>query len=250
VASEPGKGSTFRVEVPLATVREDEIVEKARKHVTGYRGKRRRVLVVDDNAANASLLVSTLEPLGFEIDTAGNGREAVELATGKRPDLVLLDLVMPEMNGLETLEKMRQCPDLAETRIIGVSASVTKSGLRDEFMAACDDFVAKPIQIDTLLDKIDAGLGIVWETALPDIPALHAPARESEEFDLPPPEDMHELHELALRGDMRKIRAWATVLEERDSRFDRFAGTLRELAAGFKAKAILALIEDSKGTGS
>jgi hypothetical protein len=73
-----------------------------------------------------------------------------------------------------------------------------------------------------------------------------APSREREELTMPPPEEMLCLHELALRGDMRRIREWATALEERDSRFGRFADTLRDLAAGCRAQAILALIEDSK----
>lgn len=113
-------------------------------------------------------------------------------------------------------------------------------------MAVYDDFAAKPVQIEALLDNIEAQLGIVWETAQPDMPVSEPHEREHEELTLPPPGEMRELHELALRGDMRKIRAWASALDERDSRFSRFAGTLRKLAAGFKAKAILALIEGSK----
>jgi CheY-like chemotaxis protein len=156
---------------------------------------------------------------------------------------------MPEMDGLEAAKEMRRHGELDGSRIIGVSASVTESGHRDEFMAACDDFVGKPIQVDALLDKIEAQLGIVWETARPDmpvVPVVPVPSQEREELILPPPGEMLCLHELALRGDMRKIRAWATALEERDSRYGRFAGKLRELAGGFKAKAILALIEEHK----
>jgi CheY-like chemotaxis protein/anti-sigma regulatory factor (Ser/Thr protein kinase) len=249
VESEPGKGSTFRLEVPLATVEEAGLEEKARRSVTGYRGGRKRILVVDDNVTNASMLVSMLEPLGFPVATAGNGREAVRLALEQRPDLVLLDLVMPEMDGLEAAKEMRRHRELAESRIIGVSATVSESSRRDEFVAACDDFLAKPIQIDALLDKIGAQLGISWETAQPEVPVApvaKALERKHEDVDLPPPEEMLELHELAMRGDMRKIQAWATALEERDSRFATFAGALRELAGGYKANDILALLEDRR----
>jgi DNA-binding response OmpR family regulator len=141
---------------------------------------------------------------------------------------------------------------LAESRIIGVSATVSESSRRDEFVAACDDFLAKPIQIDALLDKIGAQLGISWESALPEVPEVPVPVaeareRERAEVELPPPEELLELQELALRGDMRKIQEWATALEERDSRFKRFAGTLRELAIGYKANDIRALLADRKG---
>lgn len=246
VESEPDKGSVFRVEVPLAAVSGDELVEKAHQSVSGYTGQQKKVLVVDDNIPSASMLVSMLEPLGFEVATADNGRDAVKLALEQRPDLVLLDLVMPEMDGLAAAKEMRKCCELAGTRIIGVSATVTESAHRDEFVAVCDDFMGKPIQVDALLDKIELQLGIVWERMLPDTMVVEPHETEHEELALPPPEQMRELHELALRGDMRKIRAWATALEERDSRFSRFAGTLRELAGGFRAQAILALIEDSK----
>jgi len=249
VESEPGMGSTFRLEVPLATVEEEELAEKSRKSVTGYRGERKRILVVDDNITNASMLVSMLEPLGFPVATAGNGPEGVRLALEQRPDLVLLDLVMPEMDGLEAAREMRRHRELAESRIIGISASVTESSRRDEFVAACDDFLAKPIQIDTLLDKIETQLRISWETAPPEAPVAPVETREPEreEVELPPPEELLELRELALRGDMRKIEAWATALEERDGRYERFAGTLRELAGGYKANEIRALLKDRKG---
>jgi CheY-like chemotaxis protein len=248
VESAPGKGSTFRVELPLQTAPEGGIaVEKARETITGYRGERKRVLVVDDNITNASMLVSTLEPLGFQVATAGNGREAVDLAIEQRPDLVLLDLVMPEMDGLEAAKEMRVHRELDGSRILGVSATVTEGARRDEFMAVCDDFLAKPIDIDSLLEKIEAQLRIVWERALPGLAVAEAQAEEGEELVLPPPEEMIELYELAMRGDMRKILEWATALEERDNRFSRFAGRLRELAGGFKADAILALIEHNMG---
>jgi signal transduction histidine kinase/DNA-binding response OmpR family regulator len=245
--SELGRGSTFWVEVPLPTASAGEIaVETARVTVTGYRGERKSILLAEDNITNASMLVSMLEPLGFEIITAGNGQVAVNLAIEQRPDLVLLDLLMPVMDGFEAVKEMRRRRELDETRIIGISASATKSMLRDEFIAACDDFAAKPIQLDTLLEKIGSQLRIVWETALPLEPVAVL-ASERETFALPPLQQMNELHELAMRGDMREIQAWASALEKRDNRFSRFADKLRELAKGYKANAILALIEHHLG---
>jgi len=99
--SEVNRGSTFRMELPLATVSDPEhALEKTDVSVTGYRGERKRILVVDDNASNTSMLVSLLEPLGFRIDTALNGAEALSVVLQQKPDLVLLDMVMPVMDGL------------------------------------------------------------------------------------------------------------------------------------------------------
>ncbi len=96
--------------------------------VTGYRGERKRILVVDDNVGNTSMLVSLLEPLGFRIDTASNGEEALSMARERQPDLVLMDLVMPVMDGLEAARLLRANPQFDRTGIIGASASVTDSG--------------------------------------------------------------------------------------------------------------------------
>ena len=208
-----------------------------------------RILVVDDNIGNTSMLISLLEPLGFELDTAQNGREAVRLAEERRPDLVLLDLVMPEMDGQEAATLIRQNRQLGDTRIIGASATVTESTHKEAFAAACDDFVEKPIRIDSLLEKIGTQLRIEWETK-PETsaPASGAGSGMSEElFVIPPPAEMEELFELAMRGDMSKIEAWANTLEESNSSYRGFACRLRELAGGFKTKAILALVEDTMG---
>ena len=238
VESEPGKGSTFRVELPLPAVSGAEISrDVAGPAVTGYKGKRKRILVADDNITNASMLVAVLEPLGFDLVTAENGREAVRQARELPPDLVLLDLVMPDMDGLETAREMRRLHELDGTRIVGTSATVSDSARRDAFAAVCDDFMAKPIGLELLREKIGKHLGLVWETALPGIPAAAAPV------EAPAPEELAELYELALMGDMQRIRIWAAELEERDHKYSSFAAKLRDLAGNFKAKAIVTLVE-------
>ena len=131
--------------------------------MTGYRGERKRILVVDDTVGNTSMLVSLLEPLGFKVDTAFNGEDALNAARERQPDLVLMDLVMPVMDGLEAARLMRADPRFDRTAIIGASASVTDSGNKNEFIRVCDDFVVKPIRIDLLLEKIGSRMEIEWE---------------------------------------------------------------------------------------
>jgi signal transduction histidine kinase/DNA-binding NarL/FixJ family response regulator len=248
-----GAGSTFWIEVALPSLMDSEIaLEKTEYHVIGYRGERKRILVVDDIVGNTAMLVSLLEPLGFELDTAQNGREALLRAAEQRPDLVLLDLVMPEMDGLEVASLWRQNRDLAATRIIGASATVTDSTRKEEFVAVCDDFVTKPIRIDLLLDTIGRQLRIEWETAT-TATAGEAKGLKSgkceEPLVVPPSEEMEGLYELALMGDMLKIEAWVSELEAKNGNYRCFADRLRELAGGFKTKAILALVEQCRGDG-
>jgi len=251
VESIPGKGSTFRIEVELPALVDDEVaLEKTDCHVTGYSGQRKRILVVDDNVSNTSMLISLLEPLGFDLNTAQNGREALQRAEQQHPDLVLLDLVMPEMNGLEAARLMRENPELAGIRIIGASATVTDVAYKESFVAICDDFVTKPIRVDLLLEKIGRLLGIEWNSALPEnvvVQSVRTVTNREEVLVAPPTAEIEELHELALMGDMQKIEKWAAELEARDHAYGCFTGKLLELAAGFKTKAILALVEQYRG---
>jgi signal transduction histidine kinase/DNA-binding NarL/FixJ family response regulator len=248
-----GSGSTFWLEVTLPALVDDEIaLENTDIHVIGYAGERRRILVVDDNVGNTSMLVSLLEPLGFTLDTAQNGREALQLAAEHRPDLVLMDLVMPEMNGLEAATLMRENLATAKTKIIGASATATDNAFKEAFVEACDDFVVKPIRIDLLLEKVGVLLGIEWKTAQSEperVTRNRAGANSDEPMAVPAAPELAELYNLAMMGDMLKIEAWATELEDRDADYHCFADKLRELAGGFKAKSLLALVEQYQGDG-
>ena len=245
VESEFGKGSTFCFEVALPSLVGSELAPlKAEHAISGYPGPRKRILVVDDVAGNSSLLVSLLEPLGFKVDTAPDGRGALLLMGRQRPDLVLLDLLLPEMDGLQTALSIRQDPELAGTGIIGASATVTDSTQLEEFMAVCDDFIEKPIRLDFLLQVIGARLGIAWETAEAETPAVQRDDAGAEEtLVVPPPEELEELFKLAMLGDMLKIESWAVELAKNNCIYGGFSKRLRELSLAFKAKAIVALVE-------
>jgi len=254
VESEPGKGSTFWLEVPLPSLVAEEIsFEKTESHIVGYRGGLKRILVADDTVGNTALLVSLLEPLGFELYTAQNGQEALLLVSEHRPDLVVLDLVMPEMDGLEFAGRLRKNSDFSAIKIIGASATVTDGTHKDAFIAACDDFVTKPIRIDLLLEKIAQLLGIEWKAEVSAVlqdEREHTSRREEEPFVVPPAAELEELYGLAMMGDMLEIEAWATALEAQNGAYRCFAERLRELAKAFKTKAILALVEQCRGAGA
>jgi signal transduction histidine kinase/CheY-like chemotaxis protein len=248
VESEPGVGSTFRVELPLQAVSGSELCgEVAPSIITGYQGPRKRILVADDNAANTSMLCALLEPIGFEVLTAHNGREALRLALQHRPELVILDLVMPEMDGLEAIREMKRHPELEATILIGASAMASGSPQKDDFIAACHEFLVKPISHELLLDKIRARLGLVWEMASTSAaPAAGEPATIEPLGELvpaPPAEELAELHELAVMGNMQKIQAWAERLEAREPAYAAFAAKLRDLAGRYKAKSLVELVE-------
>lgn len=249
VESVPGKGSIFHLELTLPLVADPErALENGEVSVTGYRGERKRILVVDDNVGNTSMLVSLFEPLGFTVDTALNGEEALKVAHEQQPDLVLMDLVMPVMDGLEAIRLLRADPEFDRVGIIGASASITSSGQKGDFIRICDDFVIKPIRIDVLLEKIGNQLKIEWVTEEIAVPPKAAYANaNNEEMITPPPAEMDDLLDLAMSGDMQGVEQWADEIATRDARYRAFADRLKDLAGGFKTKAVLALVKRCRG---
>jgi signal transduction histidine kinase/CheY-like chemotaxis protein len=249
VKSEIGSGSIFSMTLALPPVADPErALEKTEFSVTGYHGERKRILVVDDNIGNTSMLVSLLEPLGFKVDTALNGEEALSMAYERQPDMVLMDLVMPVMNGLEAARLLRADTRFNRTGIIGASASVTDSDHKNEFIATCDDFVVKPIRIDVLLDKIGRRMELQWDTEEIIVPARETfTERDYDGMPTPPQSELDELLNLAMMGDMQGVEEWATKLEARDARYHIFAGRLKELAGSFRTKAVLALVNRCRG---
>lgn len=248
VESEVGLGSVFRVTLPLPQVAEqDASAPKQRQEITGYEGERKRILIVDDNINNASMLISLLEPLGFAIAIAGNGTEALQQMNEQKPDLVIMDLVMPEMDGTECVADIRKKVELSDIKIIGASATVTASETKEQFAALCDAFLPKPIPLEPLLARISDLLGINWIMGVPR-PATHAaaapPDRDAAPLQAPPPEKLQQLHEPALMGDVRGIQAWAAQLAETAPQYERFANRLRELAGAYRTKEILALLNE------
>ncbi|GAM09084.1 autoinducer 2 sensor kinase/phosphatase LuxQ [Geobacter sp. OR-1] len=245
-----GSGSTFWIEVPLPQVLEMDIAPEKQQSVIGYQGERKSIMVVDDNMNNTSMLVSLLDPLGFNVSTAENGRTALQLAADHCPNLMILDLVMPEMDGFETALELRKRQELSGVKIIGASATVTDSGFKEEFMTLCDAFVTKPIRINLLLERIKELLAISWIMTTDELHSSVAAAESYEHLsltDIPPLDRLKEVHELALRGDIRKIQTWSVQLEQDQPNYRPFAGKLRELASTYRTKAILALLEEYMG---
>ena len=163
VESEPGKGSRFFFEANFTEVEgKAEMTSQDERLPVGFEGEPKRVLVVDDTAENRSVLLDLLQPIGFEIEEAENGEEALVLAANNRPDLILMDLVMPELDGFEATKQIRQSSTLQDIVVIGLSASVFEEDRDQSIDAGCDDFVAKPLQASELLDKIGEHLKLDW----------------------------------------------------------------------------------------
>jgi PAS domain S-box-containing protein len=165
VASEPGRGAAFSFELELQVVRTALGGPAAPQRITGYEGPRRRILIVDDMPANRLVLWDMLRPLGFQIEEAADGKQAMEHALALPPDLVMMDLEMPVMGGTQAMALMRAAAALRGVRIIAVSATANADAVRVGPGLEADAFLAKPLDRERLLREIAVQLGLRWTTA-------------------------------------------------------------------------------------
>ena len=108
------------------------------------------ILVVEDFADNRFMMRRLLEMSGYQVLEAVDGRQAVELAESKRPDLILMDLSLPQLDGLDATRRIRELDGLAKIPIIAVSAHDTNDFHADALAAGCNEYVTKPIDFDEL----------------------------------------------------------------------------------------------------
>ncbi|SON54180.1 Aerobic respiration control sensor protein ArcB [Hartmannibacter diazotrophicus] len=256
VTSTPGKGSRFTVRLMLSAVDAPDALPPPREAITGYIGERRMIMVVDDDAAHRELMTEILKPLGFAVLTARSGEECLAIGPAIRPDLFLLDIAMPGMNGWALARALRRGGH-DRTKIIMMSANLGDGQLgpasetteADDDVALHDDVLPKPFDLDTLLEKIRSHLKLDWEGT-----RLARP----EEIDAPPAEgelanghrgqqflheaDRQELIRLGGIGYVRGIEARLDRLEE-DAALKPLIEELRGHVRNFDFGRYLAVLE-------
>jgi two-component system alkaline phosphatase synthesis response regulator PhoP len=115
-----------------------------------------KILLVDDDQDILEFLGYNLKKEGFDVNTASNGKEAIEIAKKVKPDLIILDVMMPEMDGMETCHQMRNMPTLKDTLIIFLTARGEDYSQIAGFDAGADDYITKPIKPRVLISKVRA----------------------------------------------------------------------------------------------
>jgi len=164
LASEPGRGSVFSFTVPLPLL-ETEARAESSAEIIGYAGRRRRLLVIDDVTTNRQLLADLLTPLGFLVDQAATGLDGVRAAEENPPDLVFLDLRLPDIHGVEVAQRLRAAPRTQSAAILAMSASVLSFTRDDAFRAGCDGFLPKPYREEDLFKALASALNLTWTHA-------------------------------------------------------------------------------------
>ncbi|MDX2304039.1 MAG: response regulator transcription factor [Microscillaceae bacterium] len=115
-----------------------------------------KVLVVDDEPDITEILHYNLERSGYDVKTASNGKEAIQIAKYFLPHLILMDIMMPQMDGVETSRLLREIPELSETYIIFLTARVEEYSEVAAFDVGADDYIIKPIKPRALISRIGA----------------------------------------------------------------------------------------------
>jgi signal transduction histidine kinase len=136
--SAPAQGTTFTVQLPLRP----------------GPSKRNRVLVVEDNPSNLDLARMVLEGNGFAVDTASNGQEGLEKARHLRPDLILMDMQLPGVDGLAVTRQLKADPATADIKVVALTANALKGSEEQALAAGCSGYIAKPIELKKFMLQV------------------------------------------------------------------------------------------------
>ncbi len=161
VSSTVGTGSTFRVKLLLSEVFNPRTISTHEDLVCGYGGARKTIMVVDDDENQRNLIHEILEPLGFAVIAARSGPECLSILESARPDLVLLDVAMPDMDGWTVGRKIRESRT-DRLPIVMLSAFAPDPGLKSEADPVQDHYLIKPVDLRQLLGSIHTLLDIEW----------------------------------------------------------------------------------------
>jgi CheY-like chemotaxis protein len=212
----------------------------------GYAGTRRTVLIVDDHAENRMVVHELLVSLGFLVLEAADGVEAVDLAVTSIPDLVIMDLVMPHLNGFEAVAKMKENPVLVKTKMIAFSANVFEPNQKRSLDEGFDDFVSKPIDVAALLCSVGRLLNLEWKYAGHAAPVSVAQMDDFQESagQLPPNTELETLKDFAMKGDIQGILDLLGQIELDYPESIAFVKQMRKWAGEFDMRTIRAYLSE------
>ena len=267
--SAAGSGSIFTLSILVQPLQAGEVqITLLRSHVIGLAPGQPtyRLLVVDDKEVNRKLLVRLLAPLGFEIEQASNGLEALEIWETWAPHLIWMDMRMPVMDGYEATRRIKSTLKGQATVIVALTASALEEDRKMILSEGCDDYIRKPFHDQELFDTLTRRLGVRFLTADPEgasseagelveegfaagqpsaagQPTAAGIGRQSEDLlsrmGKIPAEQIEALRQAALLGSLDEIMAAISQIRQQDAIL---ADVLLALAEDFKHEKILALI--------
>ena len=251
VVSEEGKGSTFTIDLPLEEA-EGESFETLNKEealrfgeVKLAPGQEVMVLVVDDRDTNRDILDKMLTEAGFGVRMADDGDTGLESLREEKPDIVLLDVRMPRMNGIETVKEIRKDLALEDLTVIAVTASVFPEFKEKALEEGFDDFLGKPFRTEELMEKLKEHLGVEYVSA--EVESAEAEEGGGDLGEVPP--EMLEKLKAALKiKNLAAINGIVKELKENPEAAG-FGEAASKCARGFDFAGLEKLIKDAAPEG-
>ena len=201
-----------------------------------------KILVVDDKMVNRQLLRKFLEPLGFVIEEASNGREAIDLWATWLPHLILMDMRMPIMDGYEATTHIKSTLQGQATAIVALTASVLEEEKAVILSAGCDDFIRKPFREQTIFDALERHLGVSYLYAETEIiSTANAPLNSLtlEDLHCMPESWLNDLYNAALEADSTLV---LELIDRIPASENALAQSLTKLNRQFQFEQIMELI--------
>ena len=248
VSGEVGTGSVFQFDLVTRELFDQVSPQPIQRQVTSLKGseRERRILVADDNEVNREILVRLLESVGFLVREAADGREACSVFESWHPDLVLMDLVMPVMDGFEAIQIIRSRPAGAEIPLIAVSASVLSEDQERVMAVGADAFLRKPFTGEELFALIQGHLKVEYMYADDSGTSPRAEQGLSENMpvllDQLPEGLVSGLHEAAVNLDVEQLDELLTQVAQRDAKL---AERFRKLIQNYDFQGLRDLLKGS-----
>jgi CheY-like chemotaxis protein len=247
VTSSPGGGSVFRFEVPIGEGESGVALKRGpARRVAGLRAGQEapKILVVDDHATNRDWLVKLLRSIGFAVRSADNGQAAIQAWEEWGPRLILMDVHMPVMDGIEATRKIKANPRGKETLIVALTASAMDDDRRVVSESGADDFLSKPCREDELMEKMRTLLDIAFDyeelgSAEEQSPSGVVPL-SAESFAQLPRELVQEILKATTRGNKKLLDELILKVKEPE-----FAAALQGLADKYEYDTLTELLEEA-----
>jgi CheY-like chemotaxis protein len=214
-----------------------------------------KILVVEDNWANRRLVVQLLTTVGFDVQEAANGQEAIEQWLSWAPRIILMDMRMPVLDGYEATRRIRALAEEGEAlTIIALTASALEEDRTEVLAQGCDGFIRKPFRQEELFDALSqhAGVRFIYqegEEGQEEVGAAEAQTADigcyTNAISCLPAELVEQLREATLQADLDLIARAIRAIREHDAEL---AATLKELARNFDHDGILMLIDAAAGS--
>ena len=251
VESTLDKGSTFSVQLTMPIDKEYAAqINSNQQQIIGIQGKTPQILIVEDDKNHLSILKNLLQSIGFETLEATDGVEGLNSAIENKPDVVLLDLAMPNMDGFELMVKLQANAQTSSIPIIVSSASVFDADKQRSLEAGAKTFLPKPLQVKELTTTLENLLKLEWifdtsNSNLGNETQSQASVSSPNQKDLmqvkiiPPSEEIvQQLYHFAMMGDIPAIEGILEEIATEDNQLLGFVNEITKLTASFQTAKI------------